>query len=41
MKSRFKLLMIKLEKFQKEFMIIKIQDQLKLQNQHDVYAIRE
>ena len=42
MKSLFKLLMIKLEKFQeKNFVIIKIQSQLKSQNQRDAYATRE
>ena len=42
MKSFFKLLMIKFEKLQKKnFMIIKIQDQLKSQNQRDVCATRE
>ena len=42
MKSFFKLLMIKLEEFQeKNFVIIKIQTQLKSQNQRDACAIRE
>ena len=42
MKSFFKFLMIKLEKFQKKnFIIIKIRSQLKLQNQRDAYAICE
>ena len=42
MKLFFKLLMIKLEKFQeKNFMIIKIRDQLKSQNQRDACATRE
>ena len=41
-KSLFKLLMIKLEKFQKKnFVIIKVRDQLKSQNQRDTCAIRE
>ena len=42
MKSLFKFLMIKLEKLQeKNFVIIKIRSQLKLQNQRDACAIRE
>ena len=42
MKSLFKFLMIKLEEFQeKNFMIIKIRDQLKSQNQRDACATRE
>ena len=42
MKSLFKLLMIKLEEFQKKkFVIIKVQDQLKSQNQRDACATRE
>ena len=42
MKSFFKFLMIKLEKFQeKNSVIIKIRDQLKSQNQRDACAIRE
>ena len=42
MKSFFKLLMIKFEELQeKNFVIIKIWDQLKLQNQRDACAIRE
>ena len=42
MKSFFKLLMIKLEELQKKnFVIIKVQNQLKSQNQRDACAIRE
>ena len=42
MKSFFKLLMIKLEKLQeKNFVIIRIRDQLKSQNQRDACAVRE
>ena len=42
MKSLFKLLMIKLEEFQeKNFIIIKVRDQLKSQNQRDACAICE
>ena len=42
MKSFFKFLMIKLEELQeKNSVIIKIQDQLKSQNQRDACAIRE
>ena len=42
MKSLFKLLMIKLEKLQeKNFVIIKVRNQLKSQNQRDACAIRE
>ena len=42
MKSFFKLLMIKLEKLQKKnFVIIKVRNQLKLQNQRDACATRE
>ena len=42
MKSLFKFLMIKLEKLQeKNLMIIKVQDQLKSQNQRDACAICE
>ena len=42
MKSLFKFLMIKLEKFQeKNSVIIKVRDQLKSQNQRDACAIRE
>ena len=41
-KSLFKLLMIKLKKLQeKNFVIIKVWDQLKSQNQRDAYAIRK
>ena len=42
MKSLFKFLMIKLEKLQeKNFVIIKVRNQLKSQNQRDACAIRE
>ena len=42
MKSLFKLLMIKLEKFQKKnLVIIKVRNQLKSQNQRDACATRE
>ena len=42
MKSLFKLLMIKLKELQeKNFMIIKIRDQLKSQDQRDACAIRK
>ena len=42
MKSFFKFLMIKLEKFQeKNFVIIKVQNQLKSQNQRNACATRE
>ena len=42
MKLPFKFLMIKFEELQgKNFVIIKIQDQLKSQNQRDACAIRE
>ena len=41
-KSLFKLLMIKLEKLQeKDFVIVKVRNQLKSQNQRDAYATRE